>query len=315
MHRTTDYLNRWFADDRISTAQHEALTAIVTRRRVSLYVELNVLLYLGVLAFVGGLGWTARAYSDRWGDAAILVSLTVLVAGCFRYAFAKAPAYSGARTEMPGLTLDYVLYLACLVVAVELSYIQYRFNLLPEQWDYYLLGSATFYLAVAYRFDNRFVLSLGLATLGSWFGVRLTRFAWFDDGAFRTSALLFGIVVAALGGVLHRARIKPHFVDAYMHVAATIVLAAVTWGVVESERPSLWFVAAVVASLASIRGGIHFRRFAFVVYGTFAAYVCVSRELLRYVNAAEGALVYVVASSALVILWLVALAKRLGREA
>lgn len=76
MERTTDYLDHWLAAGALSAAQHQALTAIVSRRRVSLFVELNALLYLGVLALVGGPAWTARAYSDRWGDLANLLPLT-----------------------------------------------------------------------------------------------------------------------------------------------------------------------------------------------------------------------------------------------
>lgn len=111
MRTTRQYLNAWRADGRLAATQHEAIDAIVSRRRLSLFVELHALLYLGVLAFAGGVAWTARTYSDQWGDLAILVPATALVAACFAWAFAKAHPYSTERVESPSLVFDYVLYL------------------------------------------------------------------------------------------------------------------------------------------------------------------------------------------------------------
>ena len=68
-----------------------ALVPIVSRARISLFAELNVLLYLGVLAFAGGLAWTASAYSDTWGDFAILVPATALLVGCFAWCTRHVP--------------------------------------------------------------------------------------------------------------------------------------------------------------------------------------------------------------------------------
>ena len=55
---TLDRLDEWKALGVISEAQHATLSAIVRRERFSLYVELNALLYIGVIALVAGLGWT-----------------------------------------------------------------------------------------------------------------------------------------------------------------------------------------------------------------------------------------------------------------
>ena len=93
--------------------------------------------------------------------------------------------YSPDQVAAPTVAFDYVLYLACLIFAVELGYIEYRFHLLRDQWDTWLLFSAMTYLAVAYRLDNRFVLSLGIATLGGWFGVRFSHLVVVVNEPFR----------------------------------------------------------------------------------------------------------------------------------
>lgn len=314
MRTTRQYLDAWLADGRLSAAQHEAIDAIVSRRRFSLFVELHALLYLGVLAFAGGLAWTARTHSDRWGDLAILVPATALVAGCFAWAFAKAPPYSTERVEAPSLVFDYVLYLGCLVLAVEFGYAEYRFEFLRDQWHYYLLASAVVYFAAAYRFDNRFVLSLGIATLGGWFGVGFTRLNWFGDESARLMALMYGLVVAAIAVASWQVHIKRHFLDAYLQVAAIVVLSTLTWSVLDSESLSLWVLASVTAAALCIAGGVRFRRFSFVIYGAFAGYVSVSRELLRQSAGVETAFLYIVVSAVLMVVGLVTLSRRMERQ-
>jgi Predicted membrane protein (DUF2157) len=308
---TRRHLDAWLADGRLSPQQHDALDALVSRRRLSLFVELNALLYLGVLAFAGGLAWTARAYSDQWGDLAILLPATALVLGCFAWAFAKTPPYSTERVESPSLVFDYVLYLGCLVLGVVFGYAEYRFEILRDQWDYYLLASAVVYFAAAYRFDNRFVLSLAIATLGGWFGVRFTRFTWFGDEPARLLALTYGVVVAGMALATWQRRIKRHFLDAYLQVAALVVLSTLTWSVLESDGLSPWLLASMAAAGGTLAGGVHFRRFSFVVYGAFAGYVSLSRELLRYSAGVEVAFLYIVVSAGLMVLGLVTLSRQM----
>jgi hypothetical protein len=310
---TLDYLNQWAADGRLSAPQHRLLTSLVQRERISVFIELNALLYLAVLFFAGGLAWTARVYSAQWGDAAILIPATTLVVGCLGYCFVRGQPFARTHVGTSGLAFDYVLYLACLVFAVELGYVEYRFQLLRDRWDYYLLASAVAYFLLAYRFDNRFVLSLAVATLGGWFGVRLARLDLFVADTLRLYALAYGSTVAALGAGLHRAALKPHFVDTYMHLSANVVLAALVSGVIDSRSGSLWLIALLIASAAAVVGGVRARRFAFVVYGVGYGYVGISHELLRNISGDQATLSYLVVSASITIAGLVILSRRIGR--
>ena len=69
---TCERLDDWRANGVITEAQHAALATIVRRDRFSIFVELNALLYIGVVSIVAGLGWTFRDYVVNLGDAAIL---------------------------------------------------------------------------------------------------------------------------------------------------------------------------------------------------------------------------------------------------
>jgi hypothetical protein len=94
------------------------------------------------------------------------------------------------------------LPLGCLIFSTDLAYIEYRFGILRSQWDLWLLLSSALYFRLAYRFDNRFVLSLGIATLGGWFGVRLSQSGLVLMDPVRTSALGYAAVVVLAGVAL-----------------------------------------------------------------------------------------------------------------
>ena len=311
---TVDVLDRWRHEGHITADQYDAIAALVSRRRISLFVDLNVLLYLGVLSFAGGLGWTIYTYAASWGDIVLLLPATALLAACFWYCFTQAASFTLERAVAQGFAFDYVLYLGCLVFAVELGYLEYRFQLLKEQWDAYLLLSSALYLALAYRFDNRFVLSLGIATLGGWFGVRAARFTITIDSVIRLSALSYGMVVVLIGAALHRLRIKAHFLDTYLHVGINVTLAALASGTVEQGRVSLWFTGLILGAVAAVACGVRFRRFVFVVYGTLWGYFAVSRELLRGIHGDTPTLSYFLVSATVIVAGLTVLSRRFARH-
>jgi len=111
-------LGSWKDEGVITPAQFERLGAIVRKDRFSVSLELNALLYLGVLSIAAGLLWTVRTHFTALGDTAVVAALTVIVALCFGYCFARTPAYSPGEVESPTAVFDYVLYLGCLVFAI-----------------------------------------------------------------------------------------------------------------------------------------------------------------------------------------------------
>ena len=61
-------LERWREQGAITAEQYAQLTSRQRREAFSLFLELNVLLYASVLAFVSGLGWTVTTWSKQLGD-------------------------------------------------------------------------------------------------------------------------------------------------------------------------------------------------------------------------------------------------------
>ena len=301
---TVALLQKWRDSGAISADQFDTLIAIVRKERFSVFVELNVLLYLGVLSLAAGVGWTINTYFADLGDAAILIGLTALLISSLYYCF----------SHKPGMVVDYILYLACLTLAAELAYIEARFEVLRDYWDYYVLLSAFVYFFFAYRFDNRLVLSLALSTLAAWFGVKISRFDLISSDSLRAAAIGYGLIVSGGGLLLAHHGIKKHYLETYLHVGANVLFMALVSGAIDRNANWMYLPGLVVLAVVSIRAGLHFRRFVFVVYGTIYGYIGVSAEILRRLGSDTAALSYIVVSSTIVILAIVMLARRFGRE-
>jgi hypothetical protein len=310
---TVERIHEWRQAGIISAQQAETLSGLARRDRVSVYLELSALLYLGVLFLVGGLGWTFREYVADLGDAVILSALSLVAAAAFYYCFTRAMPYAHDKVEPPSLAFAYVLYLGCLVLSSEAAYLEYRFEIF-RSWHHHLLLGAVVFAALAYRFDNRFVLSLALSGLAGWLGLRIASIDVAPTDALRGAALLYGAFTAGLGSWLARQGVKPHFLDVYLHLAANVVLAALASGIAEPSTGLAYLTALIVLAGAAAAFGIMQRRFAFVAYGTLYAYGAVSVKVLEQIGGMTAYLFYQVVTGTMVLVALVVVARRFGRD-
>jgi hypothetical protein len=277
-------IKHWKDQNAISAGQEQQLTDLALENPFSVALELNVLLYVGVLPFVSGLGWTVTTWSQQLGDLLVVTVLSAILATCLWFCFSRAPAWSPAETPASTSLLDYVLYLGCLVWCIELAYIEKRFHLLSGQWDLYLLITAAVFFGFAYRFDNRFVLSLALSSLAAWFGLSMSHGPLGQDAPYRQYALLYCLLVGAAAVLLRHFKLKPHFFDTYLNLVATVLFWTVLSGVFEHQDYAPWFVALLITVGASLAWGITRRQFAFVAYAAVYGYIGVSSLLLRNTN-------------------------------
>ena len=311
--RTLERLDDWKAQGIISEAQHATLGALVRRERVSLFVELNALLYIGVLSVVGGLAVTFRDYVDNLGDAGILGILTLLMVLAFGYCFTRTKPYSNDEVESPSMVFDYVLYFGCLVFSSTLAFLESRFAVFGG-WDTHLLIASLVFGGAAYRFDNRLVLSLALSTLAAFLGLRLSIFEDLDTDYLRLMAIAYGALLLGLGWALYRPGVKRHFLDVYLQLGVNAILLATASGILEEGTGLAYLAALLMLSAASIYLGVRYRRFAFVAYGTLYGYLGFSVWMLASIGDFFGGLFYFVVTGSAVLVALVAVARRFGRD-
>ena len=308
-------LEHWKEQGAISSEQHAYLASLCRGEPFSLFLELNILLYAGVLAFVAGLGWTVTTWSRQLGDVVVLTVLSTILAACFWYCFSRAAAWSPAETPAPNAVFDYVLYLGSLVWCVELAYLESRLHMLSGQWDLYLGATAIFFFFLAYRFDNRFVLSLALSSLAGWFGLTISRWPLHQDATYRQCALFYCLVVGIGGMLLHRRGLKPHFFGTYLNIVANVLFWALLSGVFNREGYGLWFLALLIVCSACLFWGLTRRQFVFVAYSAVYGYVGVSSVLIRGIRDDTLLLGYFVITAVAMLVMLVQIARRFGRQA
>jgi len=241
--------------------------------------------------------------------------LSSILAACSWYCFSRAPAWSPAETPAPSPIFDYVLYLGSLVWCVELAYLENRFHLLSGQLDPYLLATAGLFFFLAYRFDNRFVLSLGLSSLAGWFGLTISHWSAHQDAAYRQYALLYCLLVGVVGALLERRGLKPHFFGTYLNIVANVLFWALLSGVFNRQGYGLWLLALLIACGASLAWGLTRRQFAFVAYAAVYGYVGASWMFLRAVTDNTAILSYFVVTGVAMLVALVQIGRRFGRPA
>ena len=310
-----DRLEQWKNSGVISPEQHALLAGLARGRPFSVFLELNILLYAGILAFVGGLGWTVTTWSQQLGDVVVLTVLSMLLGVCFWHCFSRAAAWSPGEVASPSLVFDYVLYLGSLVWSVELTYLETRFHLLSGQWDLYLLATSVLFFFLAYRFDNRFVLSLALSALAGWFGLAISRWPSHQDAEYREYAILYSLIVSGGGALLQRRGLKAHFFGTYLNIAANVLFWALLFGVFEREGYAGWLLGLLAACGASLAWGLSRRQFSFVAYAAVYGYIGVSAVLIRDINDSTTVLSYFVFTGIAMLAMLVQIARRFGREA
>jgi len=306
----TSLLKEMHRAGELSSTQLDVLTELHLKKRYSVHQELRAAIYIGVLLITAGLGLTIRQYFAQLGDIAIVGSLTAGALAAFLYCFVKGKPWSDGEFESPNILFDYVLLFGCKLYAADIGYIETQFSLLGDSWHDYLLVSAALFFFLAYRFDNRLVLSMALSTLAAWFGFQLSaRFVSFHH-YYRESAIAYSLVTFAMGCLSHRFAVKKHFFDIYLNFTVHFLLVALLSGVFEYLFAS-WHLPAMAAAIAAVAVySMRTRRFLYMLYAILYGYACLSAVVLEFTHGAAAMYIYGIVSSLAVIGLIFVLSRR-----
>jgi hypothetical protein len=286
---------------------------------VSVHGELRALLYAGVLLLTGGVGLLVEQNLDRIGPLAIAVALGLAALAALAWVVRVAPPFSWGEVPSPNLAFDYVLLLGVLLAAADLAYVEVNFTPLGAQWPWHLLLVALLTGVAAFRFDSRVVFSLALSTFAAWRGVavgRLGTVLWAYTGAVRWNAIGCGVLFAALGLVLVRTRRKASFEPVAVHLGWLLVLGGLASGITESGATGIdWAGALLLVGAGLAAGAFRFRRFPLFAFGVLAAYVGLSRLMVKVLDLEALGCFWFCVTSILVILGLLWAQRRMKEPA
>ena len=283
----------------INDQQATAIGAMETQKPFSVHWELRTLLYAGILLFTTGAGLLIYRYLDRIGHDLLILALAVVCAGCFAFVtYHKGPiraARSGSRSPFG----DYALLLGCLLFLTLEGYVQYQYNFFGTRYGLVTFLPAILFLALAYTFDHRGVLAMGLTALISWIGVTVRPLQFYFKGNFKDitvllSAIGLSLLLMGIAYTLDRQRIKRHFTITTLSIAGNLLLVALVAALFNFENLNLLFATALgIACFSFDRYARLEHSFLFLLMSTVYAYIGVTYLVFHYFHLrAEAAYLY-----------------------
>ena len=268
--------------DLLPPAQARAIADDERSRPFSLHYELRALLYLGVTLLAGGLGVLIYQNRDTLGQEAITALITVAMLASFWYAARHRPAFTWGEAPRTSIAADYLLLLGCLLFVVLEGYVQYQYGVFGQRYGLATVLPALLFFPLAYRYDHRGVLGLGIAALGAWVGVRTAPLAVlsgaFSSYLFAGPALGLGLVLVAAGLASERWRRKPHFAFTYLAVGTNLAeLGALGRAFNDSKLIALpWLLLMLALSAGLVWYARRTQSYLFLLLGVAYGYVAVT---------------------------------------
>lgn len=239
-------LEYWLEQAALSPEATEKIRRFEAQKPFSLHWELKTLLYLGVLLLNAGLGYLIYDNIDHIGHMAIIAFIGAISAACFWYAFKHRKPFSTGPVVSATPYFDYVLLLGCLMFLVMEGYLQYQYQLFGERYGLATFIPMVLFMVLAYVFDHRGVLSLGITALASWLGITLTPQDLltkndFNSHTITNTGIAFGALLCAVTFVSERLDIKKHFSLTYLNFGVHIGMISCLAGMIALDLPLIYF--------------------------------------------------------------------------
>jgi hypothetical protein len=289
-----------------------AAVAIARERRdaVSIYPELRLLTWAGVMLISTGVGVYISKHLDDIGPLAIAAVIGLAAAACYAWSYWK-------RSRKAALVDDYVLLLAALLTSADIGYIEHHYHLLGDSWPRHFLLLAILHAATAYYFRSRLVLSLSIASLAAWLGIeRRTVDAVFDAPVATAGRAFVCSAIVVFWRVIDR-KLRPAttFSSLFDHAAANLAF----WGslalAAHKETRLLGCAIGVVLAAASMLYGRRTREGTFVIYAWVYGMIAVDIAVADVIDDSTLFMLYLLVSTIAAIVGLFVSHARLRRAA
>ena len=301
------YLADLQARDLLPPSQAARIAAADQARPFSLHYELRTLLYLGITLLAGGLGVLVYQHINSIDHGFIIAAIAGLMTGAFAYAARHRAAFTWGMAPKDSVGADYLLVLACLLFVVLEGYVQYQYGIFGTRYGLAAAVPALVFLPLAYWFDHRGVLAMGIATLAAWVGLTVSPLSVLRDNNFwndgiRAAALELGLVLMAAGFYSEYYGRKAHFAFTYLLLGSNLALAALVVKLVQltfREQPITGLGTALLV-LGLCAGLFWYARrtlsYWFLILAAGYAYFVVAYLLAQVVMALPGELMVLAAT-------------------
>ncbi len=288
------------------------LLRVARRELVSVYPELRLLFYAGVLLVAGGAGVLIKDNYQRIGPLAVAVTVGAGAIASLWWVARKSPPFSWTEVASPSPGFEYILLLGVLLGSADLAFVEYQFTPLGANWPWHLAVVSGLMAIIAFRFDSRMVFLLALSTFAAWRGVStsfLEHALWrSSEDMVRWNAAGCGIVFILLGRYLSSEQRKAHFEPVAVHVGWLLVLGALTSGAPGRGTGGTVYTMLLLATGSALAWrAFRGRRFALFAFGVLGAYIAASILAVDVVDTS----LWFISSATVLIVWLWRIQRRM----
>lgn len=285
--------NELFKRNLISDQQHHFLEAIRTHQIISIYAELRLVLYMGILMFTSGVGYFAWQNMGRIGHLLSMFSIAVAIGVGFYFIGKWAKPYSNTQVTIPLGYFDYLLILVSLLIISLFAYVQVYFDLVELLINWTSFISAAILLTMAYRYDNRALLAMGITALAAAVGIVITPVDW-TKGAWQVTSelyftsMLLGILLLVVEQFTYQKGIKKHFRFTFQNFGLLLFYMGGVGSIFNANPP--WMYATLVLAVAGILSYYTWKKkeFLFFLYSNLAAYIAFTYLFFRLIDLIMG---------------------------
>jgi hypothetical protein len=217
-----------FDQNIIDQEEFRFLDLVSQRKVISVYYELRLLLYLGIMLFTCGIGYIVYQNMGEMLHIVLMSLLGVSIVASSYYINFKSKLYNHQSVNVEHFYFDYIVVLTALLLISLFTYVQVYFDLVELLIKWTSLISGVVFMMVAYRYDNKMVLSLGITALAAALGLSISPVGWtsgsnFDELNIYVLSVIFGTVLLGMGYLSTSKDIKKHFTFTYQNFGLLLV--------------------------------------------------------------------------------------------
>lgn len=278
-----------FEDGILNQNQFDYLEKIDSNQIVSLYFELRSLLYIGVLLLTTGIGFIVYLNLGGIGHLALISVMIILEGVVFWYIHKHALPYSNSEQKSPTPYFDYVVLFGALLIISIFTYILIQYDLLELFLEWSSLISAIIFFYLAFRYDHRGVLALGITAFSAFWGLNLSMVDWasfefHEMGQLYHTGIGVGLLLFLTGMGLKLKNIKIHFVFTFQNFGLILFFISITNALFDGYNWGFYAWASMLASLIISIASWKKQEYLFFVYSAIAGYIAFTRLLIEIAN-------------------------------